>query len=247
MVFDPPFVDLSLPATRKGLWAGDRTVPGHAELPGPRSCWLSRPTVRRLSRRRVDLWNAVALRAALLATGEGLSHALDVRSRAAQWLATERFPDWEFFFAVAGELHSGMEGLWHGVDASHPLNTHPSAAAAAAALFDIHRALDRMVGLLVKAAGDAVVIAFNMGGAGPNNCDAQSMVCSPNCSTDTPSVTRCSRSLGMDRIPEPLAYLGEQETGMRRARRGFPNRPANLSPRRWRRICAQSLIASRNR
>jgi hypothetical protein len=111
--------------------------------------------------------------------GEALSKALDVRSRAAKWLATEQFPDWDFFFAVAGELHSGIEGLWHGVDAGHPLNTHPSAGASAAALLDIHRGLDRMVGELVRAAGDAAVVAFNMGGMGPNHCDIQSMVLLP--------------------------------------------------------------------
>jgi hypothetical protein len=49
---------------------------------------------------------------------------------------------------------------------AHPLNTHPSAGAAASALLDIHRGLDHMVGQLVSAAGDADIIAFNMGGNG---------------------------------------------------------------------------------
>jgi hypothetical protein len=118
-----------------------------------------------------------ATRARLM--GEALSQALDVRSHAAQWLATERFPEWDFFFAVTSELHNGAEGLWHGVDPGHPLNSHPSAGAAAAAMLEIHRALDRMVAQLIKAAGDAVIIAFNMGGMGPNQCDVQSMVLLP--------------------------------------------------------------------
>jgi hypothetical protein len=36
-----------------------------------------------------------------------------------------------------------------------------------------------MVGKLVKAAGDAVIFAFNMGGMGPDTCDVQSMVLLP--------------------------------------------------------------------
>ena len=71
--------------------------------------------------------------------GESLSRALDVRSQAARWLATERLPDWDLFLAVAGEAHGAIEGLWHGVDPAHPLHEHPSAAAASQALIEVHR------------------------------------------------------------------------------------------------------------
>src|SRR5205807_6547515 len=108
--------------------------------------------------------------------GEAITQALEIRSRAARWLATERFPDWDFFIAVAGESHGTIEGLWHGVDASHPLHKHPSALMAARALVDVHRALDSMVGELLRVAGDAVVVAFTLGGMGPNHSDVQSMV-----------------------------------------------------------------------
>ncbi len=40
---------------------------------------------------------------------------------------TERLPDWDLFIAVAGEAHGAVEGLWHGIDPSHPLHGHPSA------------------------------------------------------------------------------------------------------------------------
>ena len=59
-----------------------------------------------------------------------LTHAPDASARAAQWLMTERLPDWDLFIAVAGEVHGTVEGLWHGVDPTHPLHLHPSAAAA---------------------------------------------------------------------------------------------------------------------
>jgi hypothetical protein len=111
--------------------------------------------------------------------GEALSQALDVRSRAIQWLAAERLPQWDLFFAVAGELHGAAEGLWHGIDARHPLYAHPSATAAATAMLDIHRALDRMIGKLAEAAGDAAICVFNLGGMGPNTCDVPSMVLLP--------------------------------------------------------------------
>jgi hypothetical protein len=111
--------------------------------------------------------------------GEALSRALDVRAHAASWLATERLPDWDLFFAVAGELHGAVEGLWHGRDPGHPLHGHPSASVAERALLDVHRALDRMLGGLMAARDDTALIAFNMGGMGPNHSDVASMVLLP--------------------------------------------------------------------
>ena len=127
----------------------------------------------------MDIWHSLAFRGRACVMGETLSHALDVRSRASHWLAADRFPEWDLFFTVVSELHSGAEGLWHGVDARHPLYAHPSAAVAAAAMLDIHRALDRMIEKLLAAAGDAAILVFNMGGMGPNTCDIQSMTLLP--------------------------------------------------------------------
>lgn len=180
VVFDPPFADLYSAQNTQGIVAWGSHSAG--TLRAARPAALRAEFVRRFGEYPAVDWTygqpwPSAGRTRLMA--EALCQALDVRGRAAQWLAAERFPDWDFFFAVTGELHGGLEGLWHGIDAGHPLNTHPSAPAAAAALLDLHRALDRMVGQLVNAAGDAVVIAFNMGGMGPNNCDVQSMVLLP--------------------------------------------------------------------
>lgn len=112
--------------------------------------------------------------------GEALCRALDVRTKAARWLMTERFPDWDLFMAVAGEVHGAVEGLWHGVDPAHPLHHHDSAAPAATALLAVHRGLDCMVDELTRAAGgDGAIIAFAMGGMGPNHSDIQSMVLLP--------------------------------------------------------------------
>ena len=113
------------------------------------------------------------------AMGEALSRAVAVRTRVARWLAAERFKDWDLFIAVAGELHGAIEGLWHGVDPSHPLSGHASAKAAGEAVVGLHRALDRMVGDLVSVAGEAAIVAFVMGGMGPNHSDVASMVLLP--------------------------------------------------------------------
>ncbi|MGD0117309.1 MAG: hypothetical protein ABSD30_04555 [Candidatus Binatus sp.] len=180
VVFDTPFVDLHNAPNTQGIVAWGSHGSGIHKAARPAT--LLPEFLQRFGDYPADEW-AYELPwpspARSLQMGEALSQALDVRGRAARWLAAERFLQWDFFFAVAGELHGGVEGLWHGVDAGHPLHCHPSSAAAAAALLDIHRALDRMVGQLVSAAGDATVLAFNMGGIGPNSSDVQSMVLLP--------------------------------------------------------------------
>jgi predicted AlkP superfamily phosphohydrolase/phosphomutase len=177
VVFDTPFVDLRRARNTRGIVAWGVHDPGTAQASRPTELlteFIQRFGNYPAAEYTYDLpWRSAA-RARLM--GETLCQALDVRSRATQWLALERFPEWDFFFAVPSELHSGAEGLWHGVDTSHPLNSHPSAGASAAALLEIHRALDRMIGQLVNAAGDAAIVAFNMGGMGPNKSDIQSMV-----------------------------------------------------------------------
>lgn len=180
VVFDVPFVDLCDARNTEGIVSWGSHGSGTVRAAQPAA--LLPEFVRRFGHYPADEWIyggpwPSASRSRLM--GEALSQALDVRGRAARWLAAERFPQWDFFFTVAGELHGAVEGLWHGVDPGHPLNTHSSAAAAAAALLEIHRGLDRMVGQLVDAAGDAAVIAFNMGGMGPNSSDIQSMVLLP--------------------------------------------------------------------
>ena len=180
VVFDPPFVDLRRARNTQGIVAWGSHSPGTVGIARPAS--LLAEFTQRFGRYPADEWKygtpwPSASRARLM--GEALSQALEVRSRAAHWLATERFPEWDLFFAVTGELHGGMEGLWHGLDAGHPLHAHDSAGTAAAALLEIHRAMDRMVGQLVDGAGDAAVLVFNMGGMGPNKSDVQSMVLLP--------------------------------------------------------------------
>ena len=69
------------------------------------------------------------------------------------------------------ELHSVTEPMWHGLDPSHPLHEHKSAAPARVAVERVYEALDRLVGTLVESIPDAAIIAFSMHGMGPNRAD----------------------------------------------------------------------------
>lgn len=111
--------------------------------------------------------------------GQQLAHAVDVRSRAAQWLLGERMPEWDLALVTVSEPHSVIEALWHGVDPEHPLHGLPSAAPAAAGMLAVYQAVDRLVGELAAAFPDAVTVVVSMGGMGPNRSDAASMLLLP--------------------------------------------------------------------
>ena len=111
--------------------------------------------------------------------GEALARAVPVRARAARWLLGERLPDWDLALVVVSEPHSAIEGLWHGVDGSHPLHRMPSAEAAREGLLNVYRGVDRLVGELADAFPDAALVVFSMGGMGPNYSDTASMALLP--------------------------------------------------------------------
>jgi predicted AlkP superfamily phosphohydrolase/phosphomutase len=180
VVFDTPYVDLRRAGSTRGVVGWGAHDPG--TITAARPDGLLDEFAARVGRYPASSWTygqpfPSSIQTRLM--GEGLSRALDVRSRAARWLAGERLPDWDLFIAVAGEVHGAIEGLWHGVDPGHPLHGHPSAADAGRALEDVHRALDCMVGELMADHGDAAVVAFNLGGMGPNASDVPSMVLLP--------------------------------------------------------------------
>jgi predicted AlkP superfamily phosphohydrolase/phosphomutase len=179
VVFDTPYVDLRRAPNTRGIVAWGAHDPG--TLPAARPRALANEFLRRFGP-YPSRWTYATPwpspdRSRMM--GTVLSDALERRARAARWLATDRLADWDLFIAVAGEPHGSVEGLWHGVDPSHPLYKHPSATEAARGLVDVHRALDAMVETLTQSAGDAAIVAFAMGGMGPNDSDTQSMVLLP--------------------------------------------------------------------
>jgi predicted AlkP superfamily phosphohydrolase/phosphomutase len=179
VVFDTPYVDLRRAPTTRGVVGWGAHDPGTAPAGRPRG--LRDEFLKRFGPYPSEWtygtpWPSPARTREM---GDALGRALDTRTRAAGWLATERLADWDLFVAVAGEVHGAVEGLWHGVDPRHLLHRHPSAAAAGQGLVEVHRAQDRMVGELARCAGDAAIVAFAMGGMGANHSDASSMVLLP--------------------------------------------------------------------
>jgi hypothetical protein len=179
VVYDTPYVDLRRAPGTRGIVAWGAHDPGTPMATRPAS--LQREFLERFGR-YPSAWTYATPWPSEIRTrmmGQTLAQALETRGRAARWLADERLSDWDLFIVVAGEPHGSTEGLWHGIAADHALHDHPSAPAARAALVDVHRALDGMVGELLRSADDAAVIAFTMGGMGSNHSDVQSMVLLP--------------------------------------------------------------------
>ncbi len=111
--------------------------------------------------------------------GEALAEAVRVRARAAHWMMTERLPQWDLAVMVVSEPHSAIEPLWHGVDPSHPLHALPSAAPACRGLHAVYEETDALIGTMIAAFPDAVVMVFAMHGMGPNNADVPAMALLP--------------------------------------------------------------------
>jgi predicted AlkP superfamily phosphohydrolase/phosphomutase len=110
---------------------------------------------------------------------ESLERALDLRTRAARWLLSERLPDWDVALVVIAELHSATEPQWHGVDPNHSLHEIASSRPAAEGLRRIYEACDRLVGDLCDAFPDATVVLFAVHGMGPNDSDVATMALLP--------------------------------------------------------------------
>jgi predicted AlkP superfamily phosphohydrolase/phosphomutase len=180
VVFDAPYVDLGRTRNTHGIVGWGAHDPGVTFTGRPRK--LASEYEQKFGLYPASRWTYGIPWPSPKGTremGEALDRALDVRRRAAGWLARERLPDWDLFIAVAGEMHGTIEGLWHGVDPNHPLSAHPSATDAAWAVRRVHHALDRLVGELASVDRNASIVAFAMGGMGPNNSDVPSMVLLP--------------------------------------------------------------------
>jgi predicted AlkP superfamily phosphohydrolase/phosphomutase len=113
------------------------------------------------------------------AAAQALLQAVRVRARAAEWMLTERSPDWQFAMIVVSESHSAAEPFWHGIDLQHPLHLLPSARAAGDGVNDIYEEIDALIGRLAAAAPDAALVIFAMHGMGANDADVASMALLP--------------------------------------------------------------------
>lgn len=180
VVFDFPYFDLSLAPNVCGITNWGAHDPGVARASRPDT--LREELNARFGSYPATDWiygfcwpSADRTRAA----GEALVRATELRSRVAAWLFAERLPEWDLGVVVVSECHSAIEPLWHGVDENHPLHTIESAPAAAAALRNVYRAMDKMIGDLWKGFPDATMLLFAMHGMGPNDSDVPAMALLP--------------------------------------------------------------------
>ena len=177
VVFDPPYADLALAPGVEGVVAWGAHDPG-VDATGTNPASLLAELHRRIgpypsaASHYAIPWSSVD---ATRAMARGLVEGCAARTEAARWLLTERIPDWDLAIVSASEPHSAAEGLWHGVDAGHPLHSHPSASAAAEGVAEVYRATDRMIGELVDAIDPTTVVVFALGGMGINGSDVASM------------------------------------------------------------------------
>jgi predicted AlkP superfamily phosphohydrolase/phosphomutase len=86
----------------------------------------------------------------------------------AEWLITDRQPDWDLFLTCLSELHIVGHQMWHGVDPSHPLHGVATSDVAGALVERTMVAMDEAIGRLVQAAGDdTAVVVFALHGQEP--------------------------------------------------------------------------------
>lgn len=177
VVFDPPYFDLSRAPHVQGVvnWgAHDPGVEAHSQP----AC---------LESELLDRFGAYPAREFIYGCpwpspqhsqrmGEQLTRAVEVRTEASLWLLQERLPTWDLAIIAVSEPHSAIEGLWHGVDPSHPLHSFPSSEPAADGLRSVYRAVDRLVARIRAAFPEVDLLVFSPGGMGPNHSDVASMV-----------------------------------------------------------------------
>jgi predicted AlkP superfamily phosphohydrolase/phosphomutase len=176
LIFDPPYFDLRMAPSVRGVMNWGAHDPGVAA--GSRPLELIDEVQARVGDYpvRETMYDIVyPSPERTIRLGDALVHATELRARAARWLLAERCPDWDLALVVAGEMHSATEAFWHGIDSTHPLHALASAKPAADRLRAVYSATDTLVDDLLTACPDATVVAFSMNGMGPNRSDVASM------------------------------------------------------------------------
>jgi predicted AlkP superfamily phosphohydrolase/phosphomutase len=79
----------------------------------------------------------------------------------AEWLLTERLPDWDLFLTCISEFHSVGHQLWHGVDERHPLHGKVDTTELARASIEaVTEAVDAAVGRLLDIVGEDTAVVL---------------------------------------------------------------------------------------
>jgi len=181
VIFDVPYLDLARTPSTRGVvgWAGsDFGMDEPQARPDTLTRWIQSNVGTYPATAWLDTvaWPSVEQSVAM---GRHLVDGIETRREAARRLLTERMPDWDLAMVVVTETHTAAEAFWHGVDASHPLNDHPSARPSAAALRDVYRATDQLIGALIECTGAEHVVVLALNGMASNRFDVPSMVLLP--------------------------------------------------------------------
>lgn len=180
LIFDAPYFDLQSAPNAQGLISWGAHDPG--VVPFARPSTLRREIEQRFGPYPANefiygfVWPSPER---AFAMGEALARAVALRADITEYLFAERLPEWQLGLVVISEYHSAIEALWHGVDPTHPLHRHPSAAAARHGVEGVYEAGDRMLARLMERFPDAQIVAFNLHGMGANNSDVPSMLLLP--------------------------------------------------------------------
>ncbi len=180
VVVDCPYFDLKLAPQVQGVVGWGAHDPGTARMARPNG--MLDEIQSRFGAYPAEAWIygfAWPSAGRCRAMGEGLVEGVVARTRLAKWMLGERVPDWDLGLVVVSEIHSVIEGLWHGIDPAHPLHDMPSARSAGDGVRAVYRAVDGLIGQLVEAFPDAIVVVFALHGMGTNRSDVQSMLLLP--------------------------------------------------------------------
>lgn len=182
VVFDSPFFNLSKAANTEGMvgWGAH----GHGMPDGLHA----RPAS--LAQEITDKFGEYAAKDYIYGfwwpdpelmrkAGVALRKGVDQRTDIMRWLIGERITDWDLAITVVSDAHSATEPMWHGVDPTHPLHSHPSAPVAKQCLEEIYDAIDRHIGAMREVAPDATIVCFSVHGMGANGSDVPAMLLLP--------------------------------------------------------------------
>lgn len=177
VVFDPPYFDLERAPKVQGIVNWGAHDPGVASRSQPEA-------ILGEARARFGAYPAAqwiygtpwSSEASSREMGDRLAESVRLRTEVALWLLAERLPEWDLGLVTVSEAHSVIEGLWHGVDSSHPLHGAPSATVAGAGVRKVYQEIDSLIGQLGSAFPDAAKVVFSMHGMGPNKADVASML-----------------------------------------------------------------------
>jgi predicted AlkP superfamily phosphohydrolase/phosphomutase len=223
VVLDPPYFDLAKAPNVRGFVAWGAHDPGVAPFARPHT--LLSEIAERFGPYPAQEWiygTPWSSVEASQAMGDRLTAAVRLRTRISTWLLEERLPDWDLALLTISEAHSAIEGLWHGVDAGHPLNGVASSAAARTGVRGVYAAIDEQLAALGAKFPDAALVVFSMHGMGANGSDPASMFLLGELLYRHAFGKPLHENRSAERLPGGQPALGEGQNWRNAVRAGFP-------------------------